>query len=60
MGGLGVIDALDLDEGGAWAEGVLATLESNVLALDITNKRSVLVRSLAISQGISCLHCAGG
>merc|ERR1712115_357593 len=35
VGGLGVIDALDLDEGGAWAEGVLATLEGNVLALDI-------------------------
>lgn len=48
VGGLGVIDALDLDEGGAWAEGVLATLEGNVLALDITNKPGVLVQSLAI------------
>lgn len=48
VGGVGVIDALDLDEGGAWAQGVLATLEGNVLALDITNKPNVLVRSLAI------------
>lgn len=61
VGGLGVIDALDLDEGGAWAQGVLATLEGNVLALDITNKPNVLVRSLAIyPKAYSCLHCAGG